>query len=222
MTGGRPASVPTLGYALLSLLAREPLTGYSLAKQLKEPIGLFWEAQHSQIYPQLAALQSLGYATASASSGPGPRSKKTYAITDAGLAALRAWVGVPVRRWGGRDELVLKVNASWVAEPSVTLQLVREAEAHHAARLDLYLSRRRSARSRGADVAGPRSSLFTDYTTLRRGIGFERGRLAWCRWLIRCLEAERVGKTESSSPGRRLRDVWHGTSRGSARGQDRS
>jgi DNA-binding PadR family transcriptional regulator len=198
VTGRQPTTLPTLGHALLSLLAREPLTGYGLAKLMKEPIGFFWEAQHSQIYPQLAELQRIGHVTASTSSGPGPRSKKTYAITDAGMAALRAWVGVPTRRRGGRDDLLLKVYASWVAEPSATLRLMHEAEADHVARLELYLTRGRSARSRGADVAGPRSPMFTDYATLRRGIGYERGRLAWCRWLIRKLESE------ASAPARRV------------------
>ena len=114
------------------------------------------------------------------------------------MEALRAWIGLPARRSGGRDDLLLKVYASWVAEPSATLRLMRDAEADHAARLELYLSRRRSARARGADVAGPRSPMFADYATLRRGIGYERGRLAWCRWLIRKLEAE------ASPPARRF------------------
>jgi hypothetical protein len=31
---------------------------------------------------------------------------------------------------------------------------------------------------------------FAAYATLRRGIGFERGRIAWLRWLIGRLEQE--------------------------------
>lgn len=192
--GRTDGSLPTLGYALLSLLARQSSTGYQLAQKLNDPIGFFWEASHSQIYPQLAMLERVGHAVSVASSGRGPRPVKTYSITGAGMAALRTWISLPKRRWGGRDELLLKVYASWVAEHADTLRLVRAAEAHHAARLALYLDRMRSARKRGADAASPREPLFGDYVTLRRGVVYERGRLAWCRWLIRRLQAAEDGQ----------------------------
>jgi hypothetical protein len=108
-------------------------------------------------------------------------------ITDDGIAALRVWVGTPARR-GGRDELLLRVYASWVADRTVTLGFLREAESRHADQLAVYLARRKRAESWGAaDAAG--TADFADYATLRRGIGFERGRLAWVRWLIRKLES---------------------------------
>ena len=183
-------TIPTLGYALLSLLARGPLTGYEMSQQLREPIGLFWDARHSQVYPLLARLEGLGLVAAKAGSGPGPRPKKTYRITRTGLTALRAWIPLPARRWGGRDELLLKVYASWVAKPSATLALVRDAETHHGAQLATYEARLRTARARGMQHSPAQEPAFTDYATLRRGVSYERGRLAWCRWLIRRLEQE--------------------------------
>jgi DNA-binding PadR family transcriptional regulator len=184
------ASRPTtLGYALLALLARESLTGYGLTQRMRDPIGLFWEPQHSQIYPELARLERAGLIAATAEPGPGPRPKRTYRLSDAGLDTLRAWVAEPPRLGGRRDELLLKIYASWVAEPSVTLELVRAAERHHAAQLARYLTTEARVRARGEDRADPTDPTFTNYATLRRGIGFERGRLAWCRWLIRRLKA---------------------------------
>jgi DNA-binding PadR family transcriptional regulator len=180
--------LPTLAYALMSLLAREPLTGYGLARQLRDPIGHFWEARHSQIYPQLARLEHAGLVTSSTDAQPGPRAKRTYQVTELGLEALRSWIEKPTRRSGGRDDLLLKVYASWVAKPSVTLVLVREAADHHASQLARYLDLRRAPRSELAARMGPTEPEFTDYATLRRGIGYERGRLAWCRWLIAKLE----------------------------------
>jgi DNA-binding PadR family transcriptional regulator len=182
-------ALPTLAYALMALLSRERLSGYGLAQQLRDPIGLFWEAGHSQIYPQLARLEQAGLIIQATDVPPGPRAKVTYQITEPGLQALRAWIGQPTRRWGGRDELVLKVYASWVAEPSATLDLLREAADHHAAQLARYLRARRSPHARLAAGMPPTEPDFTDYATLRRGIGYERGRLAWCRWLIAKLEA---------------------------------
>lgn len=189
------ASRPTtLGYALLGLLAREPLTGYGMTRRMRDPIGLFWEPQHSQVYPELARLERAGLIAATAEPGPGPRLKRTYRLTDQGLDTLRAWIAEPPRLGGRRDELLLKVYASWVAEPSVTLELVRAAERHHAAQLGRYLASEARIRARGEDRADPTDPVFTNYATLRRGIGFERGRLAWCRWLIRRLNTANGAK----------------------------
>ena len=54
-------AVSTLGYALLGMLAREPRSGYDLGRELKKPIGFFWHARYSQIYPELAKLEGRGY-----------------------------------------------------------------------------------------------------------------------------------------------------------------
>jgi DNA-binding PadR family transcriptional regulator len=82
----------TLGYALLGLLAREPLSGYDLAQQMKGPVAFFWQAQHSQIYPELARLEKDGLVQFEVVPQYDRPAKKVYAPTEAGRAALRAWV----------------------------------------------------------------------------------------------------------------------------------
>ena len=193
--------VSDLGHALLAAIAREPLTGYALSQQLRDPIGFFWETRHSQIYPELSRLERAGLISSSTQPGPGPRPKRTYAATESGLAELRAWIARPSRFGGRRDELLLKVYASWLVEPSVTGELVREARRHHAAQLDMYTQREASAHERGIDRLGFSDPRFADYLTLRRGIDFERGRLAWCDWLLRLLEA---GGPKLSGPPTRI------------------
>ena len=183
MSGEAPLPVlPTLGYAILALLAREPLTGYEISQQLRDPIGLFWQAVHSQVYPVLTRIEAFGLARSTTEPGPGPRPKKRYQVTDRGLDALRAWVESPQER-RGRDELLLRVYASWVAGTDATVALLEEAEAHHARQLATYLARRSALLERGGP-AGPGTAEFADYATLRRGIGYERGRLAWIHWLM--------------------------------------
>jgi DNA-binding PadR family transcriptional regulator len=188
------SGISNLGYALLAAIARAPVTGYGLAQLLRDPIGFFWETRHSQIYPELSRLQRDGLIAGAEEPGPGPRPKRTYAITDAGRAAIRRWVGEPSRFGGRHDELLLKVYASWLVKPSVTARLVRAAREHHAAQLRLYTEREASARERGIDRLGPRHPDYSDYLTLRRGIGFERGRLAWCDWVLQALSA---GETDA-------------------------
>ena len=178
------AEVSSLGYDLLAAICREPLTGYALAQRLRDPIAFFWETRHSQIYPELARLETQGLITSSTEHGPGPRPKRVYAISDAGLAELRDWIARPSRFGGRHDELLIKVYASWVVEPSVTRGLAREARRHHARQLKLYQDREATARERGIDQLGTTDPRFADYLTLRRGLGFERGRLAWCDWVL--------------------------------------
>ncbi len=43
----------TLKYAILGLVSQKPMTGYDIYKEFDGPIGNFWSAKHSQIYPEL-------------------------------------------------------------------------------------------------------------------------------------------------------------------------
>jgi DNA-binding PadR family transcriptional regulator len=185
----RDQAMPTLAYAILALLARDSMNGYEMSRLLRDPIGLFWQARHSQIYPTLSRLEGAGWTTSRQAPGPGPRPTSTYAITEAGLDALRAWVGSSTGRKSSRDELLLRVYASWVVDVEVILGVLREAEARHADQLREYLARRAQSLATGGP-GSVRGARFADYATLRRGIGFERGRLSWVRWLIRQIEGD--------------------------------
>src|SRR5215218_6334261 len=92
-----------LGYAILGLLAVEPLTGYQLAQRMRAPIGYMWTAGHSQIYPELAKL--LGDGQGACHRHSGPRTTGHQAVHDhhgrtsgpAGLGRLSADRGGSIR-----------------------------------------------------------------------------------------------------------------------------
>ena len=74
LTYERSRSTPSnLGCALLGLLARSPPTGYDLAKRMERPVGYFWTANHSQIYPELSRLEEAGLVDHTVIEGAGPR-----------------------------------------------------------------------------------------------------------------------------------------------------
>lgn len=50
----------TLRYILLGLLSKKKMTGYELNQSFKNEIGEFWQAKHSQIYPELAKMEEQG------------------------------------------------------------------------------------------------------------------------------------------------------------------
>jgi DNA-binding PadR family transcriptional regulator len=89
-------ALPATSWAVLGLLSfgRE-LSGYDCKKWADRSLGLFyWSPSFSQIYSELRRLEAAGYATSRlVAPESGSRDKRNYRITDAGLAAVRAWAG---------------------------------------------------------------------------------------------------------------------------------
>jgi len=52
-------AVPTLGYALLALLAKQSNTAYELSQRVRRPLGYFWTARGYE-YALLWCLLSIG------------------------------------------------------------------------------------------------------------------------------------------------------------------
>jgi PadR family transcriptional regulator AphA len=184
----------TLGYALLGLLARDPLSGYDLARQLKHPIGFYWHARHSQIYPELATLEAAGLVSHQVVEQTDRPDKKVYAITDAGRTALSAWVTSPLATPFIREELVLRAASLWVADHDLARRMFDDHAQRHAQTLAEYEAHERWLHEHAAhELRDPWSPMFAIYATLRRGIGYEREYLAWCTWMARSLRDEEVG-----------------------------
>src|SRR5256885_7098935 len=79
----------SLRHGLLGLLAEGPASGYDLARRFSEALGAVWPARHPQIYTELSRLETAGFIEVESH---GPRGRKAYRITDAGLAEVRRWL----------------------------------------------------------------------------------------------------------------------------------
>ena len=182
--------LPTVAYALLGMLAREPLSGYDIARQLLTTLGFFWQAPHSQIYPELARLEARGLVTHARVEQRERPDKKIYSITPAGREALARWVVLPPLPNPVRDELVLKTFSLWLAERPQALALY-ENEAHaHAQRLAEYQAFASvMQRECGPALRDPGSAWFATYATLQRGIRTEQAAIEWCEWVADQLAA---------------------------------
>lgn len=174
----------TLGYAILGLLAGKPRTGYELARSMERPIGYMWTAQHSQIYPELATLESAGLVRHRVVDGPGPRDTKRYWITARGAAALDAWTDSPLTQPPARSELMLRVRTFWLISPQRATDFITIVRLDHENRLAVYLAEERAFTDQRADVDNLASPDFAAYATLRAGIGYEQQLLSWCDWLL--------------------------------------
>jgi DNA-binding PadR family transcriptional regulator len=183
------ADISMLGYALLCALHKGPLTGYELVRRMRQPIGYFWAARQSQIYPELARLAELGLITSAGESGPGPHQRMTHRLTPAGRRALARWLVQPPTPRHPRSELVLKTYALKVADPAAMRALYLAEARQHDERLEDYRARHARLVARGADDL--HHPDFGDFATLRLGLQLEELYARWCRWLADQLDDER-------------------------------
>ncbi|MFF4580254.1 helix-turn-helix transcriptional regulator [Streptomyces sp. NPDC001373] len=144
--------LPPTAWAVLGLLSFPgERTGYELKKWADSSLRFFyWSPAISQIYAELRRLEELGYAS-SARSGPEEvRSKRRYAITDAGREALSGWAadtaeaGPPVLKHG----LLLRIWLGHLSEP----ERLRAMVADHLERTRSELAAVREAMAHAADV----------------------------------------------------------------------
>ncbi len=175
----------------MGLLSREELSGYDLAGRMRARVGHFWEARHSQIYPELARLEEEGLVTHRVVEQQDRPDKKVYEITEEGLEALKEWVTEPPAPRPSRDELVLKAYSLWVAEPEKALALFRDQERRHEEQLLEYESLEEWMKKEwGTDILRTDSSRFASYAALRCGILYEHAYSEWCRWVVSRLEGK--------------------------------
>ncbi len=176
--------ISKLGYALLALLARQPSTGYELSERARRPLGYFWSARHSQVYPELQKLLAGGWVRFDAGPGPGPRAKKVYSPTEAGLGRLGEWVTRPPEPASDRDEMVLKAYAVWTADPAAAGRAFAAQVASHRERLSRYEADWAEVQRRPGGGPPPVTQPeFGNYATLRFGLAYERERIAWLEWM---------------------------------------
>ena len=74
----------TLKYAILGLLNRKNMTGYDLSKEFETTLFEFWNAKHSQIYPELKSLSENGLVRYEVEITGNVLEKKVYSITEKG------------------------------------------------------------------------------------------------------------------------------------------
>jgi DNA-binding PadR family transcriptional regulator len=179
----------TLGYAVLGLLSREELSGYDLKRWMERPLGYFWNARHSQIYPELARLEEEGFVTHTLVEQSGRPDKKVYRITAEGLEVLKEWVVQPPVSRSVRDELTLKAYSVWLADKDKAVRLFREEGLRREEQLAHYEALRTWMEDEHeTEVRSPDSPWFAVYATLRRGIGYEKEYAEWCGWMADSVE----------------------------------
>jgi len=184
----------TLGYAILGLMAGSSRTGYEVSRTMQRPLGYFWMARHSQIYPELAGLEKDGLLRSRVVPGPGPRDTKRYSLTKKGKAALTDWLASPRGDEPEKSELMLRVWSLWLLSPDQARRLiatVREDTLEALAQTAIE----REGFSPGVATTDLSDPEFGRWATLQWGIAHREALLGWCDWLL-----QRLDESEGSSP----------------------
>jgi DNA-binding PadR family transcriptional regulator len=95
-------------YALLGLLAMRPWSSYELVKQMGRALHHVLPRAESNVYAEAKRLVVDGLATAEEAT-TGRRRRTTYTISDAGRAALDAWLRTPARQTSLESEALVKL-----------------------------------------------------------------------------------------------------------------
>jgi len=158
--------LPVTSFALLGLLTfGDELTGYELKQRADATLRFYWVSPAtSQVYSELSRLTAHGLVSADTRTDGG-REVTSYAITDRGRSALRAWmeetpVGFPVLK----HPVLLRLLVGHVSEPERMERMLEEyAEQAEQARTELAGVREslRGADSPGAPFHHP--SLVADW-----------------------------------------------------------
>src|SRR5579863_5080895 len=132
-------NISLLGYAILSLLARSPLSGYDIAREMKKPASFFFgQAQLGQIYPELTRLEDAELVTSTIIEQIGRPDKKVYTLSSAGLQALQSWVIAATPLLEVRSEFLIKAHSLWLADAKQAIIQFQTYVRYHREKLAAY------------------------------------------------------------------------------------
>ena len=166
-------------YLVLGLLAREgPSTPYELERHVRATLGNFWSFPHTLLYSEPPRLANLGLVhEVRETTG---RRRRVFATTEAGQAALRAWLDRPSNEPTElRDPGLLQLFFGDLAPPASRLRLAEQQLAIHRAKLAAY-QRDQGLEDLGSwSVRGRRTVEHWRGETLPMGIVYETGAVAF-------------------------------------------
>ncbi len=173
----------SLRHALLGLLEDGPASGYDLTARFEGSLHRYvWTARQSHIYPELNRLADEGLI---AMREQGPRGRRTYTITDAGLAELRTWLLAPPGPRAVRDEQVLRMSLL----SALDIAQARELVLRHLDRAERDHAELRAIAAAADAEPHPRGRLRFGRLAIEYGLLSCQAQQQWARWALEQLDA---------------------------------
>jgi DNA-binding PadR family transcriptional regulator len=168
----------SLRNGLLGLLAEGPASGYDLAQRFQDALGSVWPAQHPHIYAELGRLERAGLIEVES---VGPRGRKAYRITDAGLAAVRRWLAEEPIDHTMRLETLLRSYFAWLLEPEQLRERLAEEQAFYES---MAATLRAFAESKDRGEWGDSQPTRAARMAIEAGLRVNEAMAAWATWAL--------------------------------------
>ena len=131
----KPPQPTATSYVVLGLLALRPWSAYELAQQSDRTLRWFFPRAERAVYLEVKRLGALGWADAT-TEHTGRRARTVYSITDAGRAALEAWLEAPPAPTRISSEIALRVFLARESPPGTLRTAIRETRRQAERHLD--------------------------------------------------------------------------------------
>ena len=170
-----------LKYAILGLLNRKPMTGYDISKEFNLQISEFWNAKHSQIYPELKKLVNEGLIYFNIEISGDVLEKKVYSITEKGKEEFVNWLckDEPMEPTP-KNIFRLRMYFSNNLDIETRIALLESQLIQHENRLTFLQSQKDSYNN----IPDINSDYFGDYLVLDGAIIREKGIIEWLKKCI--------------------------------------
>ncbi len=202
----------SLRHVLLTVLSKEPNSGYGIGRLLQKELNHIWDARLQQIYGELAKLQADGLMDVESVDLPNRPAKKIYSLTAAGRAELDRWLTDRPAPHTNKDNLLVRLYCVERIPPDV---LIRHLEEER----DAYEAETRELRHRLAQASRTEPSQLGLLLTLEAARCRADSQAAWCVKTLAWLrgQTQAAGSPDSLARGARLRAAAAESSARSAR-----
>jgi DNA-binding PadR family transcriptional regulator len=171
----------SLKYALLGQLAKRSMTGYELKQFFDQAIAHFWQADHTQIYRTLNALESENLIVSTTEIQETRPNRKPYTITSLGRQALAEWLYSEQAMTSYRDAFLIQLFFAESLEASTLIRLLTHQLDQHRARLSTL----QATQALIDRTATTEAEARLETMTLALGLSIEQ---TYIEWLVRSIE----------------------------------
>jgi PadR family transcriptional regulator AphA len=172
--------VGVLGHLLLGLLSDGERTGYELTRDFDTSLANVWGASHSQIYPELAKLESEGLIRKTEA---GPRGSQRYTVTGSGRAEAERWLSDTTPADAPRSERMARVFFLGMLPKERAASYLAEQQRAHREKLERFMG------YAALYPPGAEATQF-DRIALEAGIRVEKAMAEWAAWAIAAIGEE--------------------------------
>jgi PadR family transcriptional regulator AphA len=178
----------SLRYALLGYLYDTSMSGYDLAKAFDFSVGFFWNASHSQIYPELIKMEEEGLLASEKVAQEDRPSKTLYSATEEGRDEFVRWMKEPTRLDPIRKPFLIKTFFMDRIDPQEAIELIDEQLRLLRKQLVVYKNMKERGDGSLACLGNP-FSLEIKLLTLDYGIMHAEASVKWCEKAKKALES---------------------------------